>query len=159
MKSNHNVKTMSIKAIGFTPDQLTDEPAIQKALSQRDVIALEQLHLLLSKVRLLCKERLTQDGINHLYEIADVGHKIPLRIRNEIANNTDSACESAPVKLSRYDREILILNNMLYQRLDKKRMFENHAAVWRNMRRYWREICLLSSGFAVLGFIIGRIIP
>lgn len=156
MKSLFTQKAKSIKVIGFTPDQLTDEPVDQKLLTRRDIIALEQLHLLLCKVRMLCRERLTREGINHLYEIADLGYRLPLRIRGEYSIHTlptESACH---LKTSRYDRELLQLNSMLYQRLDRDVMYESKWSIFKSLSRQAVPIFVLVGVCSAISFFIGR---
>lgn len=156
MKLPFSAKTKTVKAIGFSPDQLTDEPALQRLLTRRDVIALEQLHLLLSKVRLLCKERLTREGLNHLYEIADIGYRIPLRIRT--GNEYQTISSSSSSKLSSYDRELLLLNDMLYKRLDKDIMYESKMSLLRGLVKKAVPVFLLVAVCSTASFILGRMI-
>lgn len=156
MKFPFRPKAKPVKAIGFSPEQLTDEPALQRILTRRDVIALEQLHLLLSKVRLLCKERLTREGLNHLYEIADIGYRIPLRIRT--GNEYQTINSSSSSKLSSYDRELLLLNDMLYKRLDKDIMYESKMSLLRSLRKKAVPVFLLVAVCSTVSFILGRML-
>ena len=149
-------KTKSIKAIGFTPEQLTDDPVLQRTLTQRDVIALEQLHLLLSKIRLLSKERLTREGLNHINEIADVGYRIPLHIRTGNESLINHNVSSSNQQFSRYDRELLMLNSLLYQKLDHNVMYESKTSILRDWHRKLIPIISLVSIFSGIGFLLGR---